>query len=441
MGSEQRARPIVIVTGANAGVGYAICQRLLLQLAQRLPSDGLPQRSIARSISIDEAAEIDLEDFAECEGITLILACRSVSKAEQARKEFVALLDNEVEKIKRTKGGADANHAQSFRDNVDLVVQRIDLASAESVFSFARAINSKYPYVSHLVCNAGVASFIGYDWPLACKQLLTDFLGAVTSPLFKLQRIGELSEDGLGWIWQCNVFGHYMLFRLLEPLLNRYRGLTRAPSRVLWMSSLEANPACYDPEDWQLVRNARSYEASKYQIDLLAGWFEQRQQRALSVSDKKREAGFKDGNANTQVPVRHFLFHPGVVRTNIATKSLNSNVLDFLMQLSFLMAHFLGSRVHVITPYKSAIPAVHLMLVALPFITVASSNLPGSEKPKSQKAPTPLKFGAHVDYWFNEYVGTMPVPEWEERQDQAAELVQHCEELFLELKKKQTEKS
>ncbi len=34
---------------------------------------------------------------------------------------------------------------------------------------------------------------------------------AATYPVFKKQVTGELSEDGLGWIWQCNVFGHYVL--------------------------------------------------------------------------------------------------------------------------------------------------------------------------------------------------------------------------------------
>ncbi|KAI5122148.1 hypothetical protein M0805_000795 [Coniferiporia weirii] len=413
MSAKQHARPIVVVTGANGGVGFAVCHRLLVQLARRLPPDALPQRAVSREVCIDEDANIDLEELADCDGLTLILACRDVTKAEAARTELFRLLDEEVtrQKLQKNYDG----HAGRFRENVVVVVHRLDLASVESVFNFGREINSKYPYVSHFVCNAGVASFTGYNWVLCTKQLLTEFITAVTSPVYKLQKVGEISEDGLGWVWQCNVFGHYVLYRLLEPLMARYYALSSEPSRMIWMTSVEAYPSSYDPEDWQLIKSTRAYEASKYQMDLLVGYFEQQQHRALA--------------AGSSLPVRHFLSHPGVVRTNIALKSLNSVFLDYLMQLTFFIAHFLGSPAHVITPYKSAISAVHLMLVALPFISVAAPR-------DSQKPPAPFKFGSQVDYWFNEYVAVSTIKEWDERSEQAVQLAEHCETLFQTFNKK-----
>ena len=74
---------------------------------------------------------------------------------------------------------------------------------------------ARYPYVSHLVCNAGVVSLCGFDWPKAILQIFTQPIVALTSPVFKLQTRGEMSVDGYGWIWQCNVFGHYVLVSLL----------------------------------------------------------------------------------------------------------------------------------------------------------------------------------------------------------------------------------
>ncbi|KAH8112222.1 hypothetical protein DFH11DRAFT_1728728 [Phellopilus nigrolimitatus] len=54
---------------------------------------------------------------------------------------------------------------------------------------FARQIKSKYSYVSHLVCNAGVASFTGYNWILCAKQLCTEFVAAVTKFLEYLMQL------------------------------------------------------------------------------------------------------------------------------------------------------------------------------------------------------------------------------------------------------------
>ena len=68
-----------------------------------------------------------------------------------------------------------------------------------------------YPYVSHAIFNAGATSFCGIDWPLAVKEVLTRPVHAATFPVFKKQISGQMSADGLGLLWQCNVFGHYVL--------------------------------------------------------------------------------------------------------------------------------------------------------------------------------------------------------------------------------------
>lgn len=69
----------------------------------------------------------------------------------------------------------------------------------------------RFPYVSHLICNAGVVSFKSLDLVKAWTQVFTDFVGSMTSPNYVVQHVGELSVDGLGWVWQCNLFGHYAL--------------------------------------------------------------------------------------------------------------------------------------------------------------------------------------------------------------------------------------
>jgi 3-keto steroid reductase len=80
-------------------------------------------------------------------------------------------------------------------------------------------VRYRYPYVSHLVCNAGVAPFLKISWLLFCQQLWRNTLElnpfkVVTEPTYNVQHVGLMSDDGLGWAWQCNVFGHYILVRL-----------------------------------------------------------------------------------------------------------------------------------------------------------------------------------------------------------------------------------
>lgn len=89
----------------------------------------------------------------------------------------------------------------------------------------------RYPYVTDLICNAGLASFKGIHWPSCIAQLFTEPINAVTAPRFYTQNQGEMSVDGLGWVWQCNMFAHYSLVR------SSFVQFFRSISRVLNLSS------------------------------------------------------------------------------------------------------------------------------------------------------------------------------------------------------------
>lgn len=54
-------------------------------------------------------------------------------------------------------------------------------------------------------------SYKAIDWAIVVRQLLTDFHGLVSAPEFKLQHVGETSDEGFGYVWMCNVFGHYIM--------------------------------------------------------------------------------------------------------------------------------------------------------------------------------------------------------------------------------------
>ena len=83
------------------------------------------------------------------------------------------------------------------------------------------------------------------------------------------------------------------------------------------MSSLEASPAFYNNEDWQLKESAHAYEGTKYQIDLLCTLLDR---RALHSSEP--------------YPTRHFVTHPGVCATNVSN-ALVGPFMDIFKVLSF----------------------------------------------------------------------------------------------------------
>ncbi|TFK74365.1 3-keto sterol reductase [Pluteus cervinus] len=394
--------PIVVVTGANGGVGYGICQRLLVQLCSRQPADALPQRYATH---YDDSAD---HTIPPCEGIILIMACRNEKRAELARQKLYHFLDAHVARLQVQP---DYNgYAGSFRKNVKIEIHLINLSSMQAVFSCGDEIARKYPYVSHLICNAGLASFDKIHWPLFFKQLLADPIGLITAPTFNLQHAGELSLDGLGYVWQSNLFGHYALFRALEPIMSA----SRSPlgSRVIWMSSLEANPIFWDNEqdDWQLRRTSHSYELSKYQIDLIATYLDQ--------------LALRTGRPNA---VRHLIAEPGVCSTNVAA-AITGPLTDFIKVMLFYLGRLFGSQHHTIQPFKAAISAVHLALVPLALVTFWVTESPS----KGRYMRPPVRFGAETGRWGDERVGVTEVKQWDVHQSDAPRLLEKIDTLLRE---------
>ncbi|KAL0949047.1 hypothetical protein HGRIS_009140 [Hohenbuehelia grisea] len=394
--------PIIIVTGANGGVGFGICHRLLLQLADTTPSDSQPK--------FWDGLQHEVPSVEPCDGLTLIMACRSTRRAEEARSKLLRLLDARIDALSTSPEGS--VHARQFRDNLRIDVLPLDLASITSVFKFANQVSRNYPYVSHLVCNAGVASFKGMNYPLLIREILRGPIHAVTYPSYYLQNTGERSIDGLGWVWQCNVFGHYALFRSLELLLKSSKCSLGA--RVIWMSSLEGSPEFYDSDDWQLTRTEHSYQASKYQIDLISAALDH---RAVKLGEP-----------------RHVVVHPGVASTKVAS-ALASGFLDFIKVLVFYLVRLLGSPNHPITTLKAAAPAVYAILSPLAFLP-SLLLLPAAPTSKSKvvEVNAPVKYGAQTDWRGNERVSVASITDWAEHEGEASALADKFEDLYQRLK-------
>ncbi|KAG8745779.1 hypothetical protein FRC10_007041 [Ceratobasidium sp. 414] len=411
-------KPIILVTGANGGVGFGVCHRLLIQLSQSSPSDASPEAqksSLSRKLT-------EVPPYTPAAGATLILACRSQKRAEAARDQLFQLLDKEL--ARRKAKNVDVNHGDLFRRNLDIQVVSLDLSSVDKVFACAEGVRQRFPYITHMVLNAGVGSFIGIDWPVAIYELCTGFKTAVTAPGFKIQGSGEMSDDGLGWVWQCNVFGHYVLVRALRDMLLRN---PYDQSRVMWMSSLEGRPSFFPGlDDWQLIKTNRSYEASKYSTELLACTLDMTEAGKRSPGDAQ---------------LRHFVVHPGIAGTNIFAEHTGW-FLNKIMFLAFYIARLLGSKHHPIWVYKAAISSVHIALVSLAVLpslasyagTKQQSGQPATDAADDTKARDsdyqPARYGAETNFWGTEYVGVQPVEEWEEHVEVGEELLARCDRLY-----------
>ncbi|KAF8156142.1 3-keto sterol reductase [Pholiota molesta] len=387
--------PVVIVTGANGGVGYGVCQRLLVQLCQRNAPDAQPQ---AFASNIKAEKENAPEGY---QGLTLILACRNMERAEAARANLLQWLEGHTQKILQSCSKEDDDYIRNFRARCDIQIIELNLASVGSALKFADSVRKRVPYVTHLVCNAGVASFNCINWMTCLKQFLSHPMAAVTAPNFYLQHSGEISADNLGWVWQSNVFGHFILFRELEDLL---RKSPLDNSRVIWCSSVESSPKFYDSKDWQLKITEHSYESSKYQIDLIATNLDQLAVQTTPVSGKG---------------VRHFISEPGVCSTSISA-ALVGPFLDMVKVFTFYVARLFGSQHHSILPFKAAISAVHLILVPLYFL--------------SNNFNQPVRYGAHTGRWGDEYVGLTPVKEWDSHKEEGKDLIMRCDALYKSFK-------
>ena len=107
-----------------SGVGFGICHRLIFQLSTR------------------SRGQVSNELELNCDGLTLILACRSKQRAEAARAKLHDIADEQVRHAKRSPDYD--GHAEVFRKNLYIAIHIVDLADVQSVFHFADEIAQKW---------------------------------------------------------------------------------------------------------------------------------------------------------------------------------------------------------------------------------------------------------------------------------------------------------
>ena len=81
------------------------------------------------------------------------------------------------------------------------------------------------------------------------------------------------------------------------------------------MSSLDAEPEFDPKDDWQLTKTMHSYQASKFQIELVATELER---RTLEAQETGRASSMSELVA-PHGEIHHFVVSPGVTATNMSS--------------------------------------------------------------------------------------------------------------------------
>ncbi|KAI1845983.1 hypothetical protein JX265_000909 [Neoarthrinium moseri] len=340
----------VMVTGANSGVGLAICQRLM--------DDFLATRSLSSHL-------------------ILIPTTRSAKKSCETIESLRAYLTKSAKSKKLANRSGDGYYPHWVTDRVHILSAELDLCKLPSIYSAAaKLLNGELrdptgviaggnplsiPWLDAVVCNAGYGGWSGLDWLGVASQVFSvgvmqsftfpSFKVALPSSILRPQEVGgekaQESQPEMGEVFTANTFGHYILVHQLIPLMSR----ASTPARVIWTSTVDAEEHHLDLDDLQGLRSRAAYESSKRLTDMIS------LSSSLPSVQKVSSSYFSSPSGGSKP--RFYLTHPGVVCTPLFP--LNA-FLYFWYYLAMYVCRFLGSPWHTVETYVAACSAVWLAL-------------------------------------------------------------------------------
>ncbi|KAI9889657.1 MAG: 3-keto-steroid reductase [Vezdaea aestivalis] len=333
---------VVLVTGANSGIGFATCCRII--------DEFLYTRPVSHRIKI-------------------IITTRSQAKASSTIQKLQQHTRDWSTKFIRTSPGL-FNWRNPFKQqntNVDTdrvsfqseILELTDIVSIRDCANRLRFTNTK---IDAVILNAGISDIESINWGRATWKSMTDTRHALTWPDYHRISVGlvcppqtikagkETYQPPIAKIFMANTFGHYLLTHGIAPLLTREPG--QDPARIIWVSSISTFSQALNPDDIQGMRSGHSYESCKRLADLLV-------LTSNLPSTSKSVSRFlshpSTPPSHTQPPTL-YLTHPGCVLTEIA--GITNPILLAGWWIAFMICRFLGSPWHNISPYIGAAAAV-----------------------------------------------------------------------------------
>ncbi|KAJ3171946.1 hypothetical protein HK101_011199 [Irineochytrium annulatum] len=302
---EMDGRRVIIVTGANAGIGFGIAEAIVAETHLNDPSStGDPP-------------------------VTVVLLCRNASKAEDARQRLIR---------KYFKGDEEEG---------ELAVQVVlcDLADPKSVLKAAEDVKARFQRLDALIFNAGVM-------PVESISILAGTIAFIKSPTniakstgdVIIQRKGVMTADGkYGEAFAANTLGHFGVVRELEGLLaDTAKALEAADgggprgARVIWITSVTAEERFFDINDAQCAKGTHPYESSKRLAELAH----------LGLFESLREKG-----------IYSYIASPGVALTGL----LKGKIPQWLLFCVMILLRLLFVSGMTINPINSATSSLHLL--------------------------------------------------------------------------------
>lgn len=359
---------------ANSGLGFSTCCRLVDEFLITRPQ---PQY------------------------LHLIFSTRDARKSEATLKR----LNTHFQKTLKAFNAKTPGISLLLEPRIKLEGVLVDLTKLLTVKALAKQLLTRNQRLDAVVWNAGVAGWLGVNYPLATYYLMTGMVDATTYPQYMFCDVGALAdrqlaggdksqtsdEPRLGQVFTANVFGHYMLTHWLLPLMD-------AETRIVWISSISATPHTFSIEDMQGVRSKMAYESSKRLTDLLVITSE------LPSTQPRVEAFFSTSASTTTGShaksggrPQMYIAHPGVVATSISGLSW---IMSMLMLATVYVARWIGSPWHCIDPYKGSVSAVFAVLA------------PPSQLADLEKREGKGKWGSATDVFGNERVVRTEIEGW-----------------------------